>query len=117
MMSELEANLNLVLRVLDHLGPRELAVVEERLAERKQVTEQSPAPAADLFELPFDEYLAMPDEERDAVALRAYQALDAWIDAELKKRKAEWILVCGGQVIESSSTLRDYPSDEKLMQI
>jgi hypothetical protein len=117
MMSELEANLNQVLRALDHLGPRELAVIEERLAARKHSVDQPPEAAADLFELPFDEYLAMSDEERDAVALRAYQILDAWINAELKKRKAEWILVCGGQVIESSSTLRDYPSDEKLMQV
>ncbi len=116
-MSELEANLNQVLRVLDHLGPRELAVVEERLAARKQVAEQPPEVAADFFKLPFDDYLAMTREERDAIALRAYQTLGAWIDAELEKRNAEWMLVCGGQVIESSPTLRNYPSREKLMQI
>ena len=117
MMSELEANLNQVLRVLDHLGPRELAVIEERLAARKQAAEQPPDAAADLFELSFDDYLAMSDEERDAIALHAYQTLETWIDAELEKRKAEWILVCGGQVIESSPTLRNYPLGEKIMQI
>lgn len=117
MMSELEANLNLVLRVLDHLGPRELAVIEERLAARKQVAEHSPAPASDLFELPFDDYLAMSREERDAIALRAYQTLGPWIDAELKRLGAEWMLVCGGKVIESSPILKNYPSREKLMKI
>jgi hypothetical protein len=117
MMSELEANLNQVLRVLDHLGPRELAVIEERLAARKQVAEQPLAPASNLFELPFDDYLAMSREERDAIALRAYQTLGPWIDAELNRLGAEWMLVCDGEVIESSPTLKDYPSREKLMQI
>jgi hypothetical protein len=85
--------------------------------EANMIAERLPEAAADLFKLSFDDYLAMSDDERDAIALRAYQTLDAWIEAELKKRKAEWILVCGGQVIESSPTLRNYPPGEKIMQI
>jgi hypothetical protein len=116
-MTEVEVSLNQALRLLEQFGPKELAVIEERLAARKQLSEQAPDAAADLFALPFDDYLAMSREERDAIALRAYQTLGPWIDAELEKRKAEWILVCGGQVVESSPTLRDYPSRERLMQI
>ncbi|MCI0388956.1 MAG: hypothetical protein MOB07_09370 [Acidobacteria bacterium] len=115
-MSETQANLNQALRLLEQFGPQELAVIEERLAARKQNSEQPPD-AAGVFDLPFDDYLAMSDEARDSIAFRAYQTLGEWIDAELKKRKAEWILVCGGVVIESSPTLRDYPSREKLMKI
>ncbi len=115
-MSEVTANLNQVLRVLEEFSPQELAVIEERLAARKRVSEQPLDATADLFELPFDHYLAMSREERDAIALRAYQTLGTWIDAELKRLGAEWMLVCGGEVIESSPTLQNYPSREKLMQ-
>lgn len=115
-MSEIQTNLNQALRLLEQFGPQELAVIEERLAERKRNPEQPPDTAG-VFELTFDDYLAMSDEERDDIAFRAYQTLGEWIDAELKKRKAEWILVCGGEVIESSPTLEDYPSREKLMEI
>lgn len=115
-MSEVKANLNQVLRVLEQFSPQELAVIEERLAARNRVSEQPLDAVADLFDLPFDDYLAMSREERDAIALRAYQTLGTWIDAELKRLGAEWMLVCGGQVIESSPTLQNYPSREKLMQ-
>ncbi len=116
-MSEIKAKLNQMLRLLEEFSPRELAVIEERIAARKQISEQPPDAAADLFKLPFDDYLAMSREERDAIALRAYQTLETWIDATLKRLGAEWMLVCGGEVIESSPTLRNYPSREKLMQI
>ncbi len=115
-MSEIQTNLNQALRLLEQFGPQELAVIEERLAARKQNSEQPPDTAS-VFDLPFDDYLAMSDEERDDIAFRAYQTLGEWIDAELKKRKAEWILVCGGEVIGASPTLEDYPSREKLMEI
>ena len=116
-LPESEARLSNALNVLRQLSPEELAVIEERLAAQKQIKEQ-PAPddAADLFGLPFAHYLALSDKERDAIALRAYQTLRTWIDAKLEERKAEWILVCGGEVIESSPTLQNYPSREKLMQ-
>ena len=116
-MPEVAVSLKQVLQVLDQLNPVELAAVEQRLAMRQQTAKPLPKAAADLFELPFDEYLALSDEARDAIAFRAYRTLESWIDAELEQRKAEWILVCGGQVIEASATLRDYPSDEKLMQL
>ena len=114
-MSELQANLNQVLQVLEQLSPQEMAVVEERLAARKR--SNGTDPPADVFALPFADYLALPDEEREAVQLRAYQSHQAWIDAELERQKAEWLLVCGGEVVEASPTLRDYPSREKLMSL
>jgi hypothetical protein len=112
-----EADLNQVLEVLEQLSPQELAVVQERLAARKEVTEPAPGPSTDVFDLPFDDYLALSDEEREAVQLRAYQTHQARIDAELERQGAEWLLVCGGEVVETSPALRDYPSREKLMQI
>jgi hypothetical protein len=40
----------------------------------------------DVFALPFDDYLSLSDEEREAVQLRAYQTHQAWINAELERR-------------------------------
>jgi hypothetical protein len=59
----------------------------------------------------------MSDEERDEIQLEAYKKYIKWIDEELGKRHARWMLVCGGAVIESSPTLRNYPRDEKLRKI
>jgi len=55
--------------------------------------------------------------ERERVQLSVYQSKKEWIDYELERRGAMWILVCGGEVVESSETLRDYPSREKLMTL
>ncbi len=116
-MPEVAVSLKQVLQVLDQLNPDELAAVEQRLAARQQTANQAPTVADDLFELPFDEYLALPDETRDAIAFRAYQTLGEWIDAELARRKAEWMLVCGGEIIETSPTLQNYPARERLLQL
>jgi len=113
----MEANLNEVLEVLEQLSPQELAVVQERLAARQKAAEPPPSLSADVFDLPFDDYLALSDQEREAVQLHAYQTHQAWIDAELERQGAEWVLVCGGEVLEASPTLRNYPSREKLMHI
>jgi len=59
----------------------------------------------DVFALPFDDYLSLSDEEREAVQLRAYQTHQAWINAELERRGAEGLLVCDGKVLEASPTL------------
>jgi hypothetical protein len=115
-MPILEVDLNQVLKVLEQLSPQERAFVQEQLVARQHTPEQAGLPT-DLFTLPFDDYLALSDEEREAIQLRAYQDHQMWIDAELKQREAEWLLVCGGEVLEASSTLRDYPSREKVMQI
>lgn len=116
-MSELQTSLNQVLQSFDQLGARELAMIEERLAARKRLPAPPPSPAVDLFDFSFTDYLALSDNERNALSLRAYQTLQPWIDAALEEREAKWILVCGGEVLEFSPTLQNYPSRERLMQI
>lgn len=71
----------------------------------------------DVFRLLFEEYLSLPDEDREAIQWQAYQSNQSWINGELDRLGAEWLLICGGKVIEFSSTLRDYPSREKLIKL
>jgi hypothetical protein len=111
------------LETLDELSPEELDRVEKRLASaREKKNGNAPVPAVppvprDLFAISFDEYLAMPQSEREAIDILAYKRYANWIEQELNRYKARWILVCGGKVIESGPTLRSYPRSQKLQAV
>jgi len=113
------------LDTFDTLSSEELDRVEKRVAavrEKKngnaRVLALPPAPVArDLFAISFNEYLAMPLEERHAIQISAYEKYAEWIAQELERFQARWILVCGGKVIESSPTLRNYPRREKVRSV
>jgi len=70
-----------------------------------------------IFKIAFDDYLALSDEERDAIHTSAYSEYRNWIDTALEQRGAEWLLVVGGDIIETGETLDEYPSRERLYQI
>jgi hypothetical protein len=122
-METLHQPLDQFLDTFDALSSEELDQVEKRLIsarEKKNGNAQIPAsPSAprDIFAISFDEYLAMSDEERDAIQDEAYEKHLKWIDKELEQRHARWILVCGKTVLESSPTLQNYPRDEKLRAV
>jgi len=118
----MKAELKEVLEMIDKLNPSELAKVQEKIApsqQRKwiQTDDKIATKKNDVFSLSFREYLALADDEREDVQWRAYQLYQSWIDAELERRGAQWLLVCRGKIIESSSTWRNYPSREKLMAL
>jgi hypothetical protein len=96
-------------------------IIRERLLEKpikKSPPILSATPLDDVvFKFPFDEYLALTDDERDSIHTSAYSKYRNWIDEELERRKAEWMLVVGGDVIETGETLDEYPSREKLYKI
>ncbi|MCI0446335.1 hypothetical protein L0152_24370 [bacterium] len=118
----METDLNQLFKTVDQLSPGELNLLRQRIdqSQRKKAVSTSrsyPEDATGLFAIPFDKYLAMTEEERDAIAFQAYRILDHWIDQELKFRHARWMLVCGGQILEWSQKLIEYPSHEKIMAI
>jgi hypothetical protein len=118
-METKNSTLEQVLETIDDFAPDELDLIEKRLASAREKKNGGARVAAtrDIFAITFDEYLAMSDEERDALQLEAYEKYTKWIDEELRQRQARWMLVCGGTVIESSPTLRNYPRDEKLRAV
>jgi len=111
-----------VLETIDVFSPEELDRVEKRVAavrEKKNGNARAltlpPAPVArDFFAISFNDYLAMPLEERHEIQISAYEKYAEWIAQELERFQARWMLVCGGKVIESSPTLRKYPRREKV---
>lgn len=110
------------LDTFDALSSEELERVEKRLASvrgKKNGTPRIPAPtpaqvASDLFAISFNEYLAMPLDERHAIQISAYENFPKWIEQELDRHNAKWILVCAGKVVESGPTLRSYPRSPKV---
>jgi len=122
-METKNSTLEQILETIDDFASDELDLLEKRLAsvrEKKNGGARVPVlPAAtrDIFSITFEEYLAMSDEERDAIQDEAYEKYTKWIDEELGQRHARWMLVCGGTVIESSPTLQNYPRDEKLREV
>lgn len=112
-----------LLETLDELSPEELERVEKRLASaREKKNGNAPIPTTppvprDLFAISFNEYLAMPQAERETIDILAYRRYANWIEQELNQHDARWILVCGGKVIESGPTLRSYPRSQKLQAV
>lgn len=117
----MKTDLEQLLKVIRQLNPAEIAILQERIRLTDQysssVNVAKTIQKDEFFTLSFKEYLALSDEEREKIQLSIYQSKKEWINAELSQREAEWILVCGGEVVESSDTLRNYPSREKLMAL
>jgi hypothetical protein len=111
------------LETLDELSPEELDQVEKRLVSARDKKNGnaliSPSPQAprDIFAISFSDYLAMSKEERDELQIAAYRKYAKWIEQELGRHDARWILVCGGQVVESGPTLRNYPRAQRVRMV
>lgn len=111
------------LKTFDELSLEELDRVEKRLASaRDKKNGNAPVPAAppvprDLFAISFDEYFAMPQLERETIDVLAYKRYAKWIEQELERHDARWILVCGGNVVESGPTLRNYPRSQRVRMV
>ena len=120
-MPMMEVDLEQLLETIEQLNPVELAILQERIHLTQHFalvkTSTETVQRNEFFTLPFKEYLALSDEERERIQLSVYQSQKEWIDVELERSGAEWILVCGGEVVGSSETLRNYPSREKLMAL
>jgi len=69
------------------------------------------------FFISFQDYLPLSDDERDEIQSVAYEKYGSWIDEKLEQLHAQWMMVCGGKILEWSPTLNDHPSDEKMEMI
>lgn len=61
------------------------------------------------FAMPFEEYDKLSEVEQDEISWQAFSLKKPWIDEQLDKYHAEWIVVIGGKVEAFSSTLDDVP--------
>jgi hypothetical protein len=108
-----------LLESTDKLSSAELETLQERIvhSRQKKISTTIERDKRNVFEIPYEEYLRLSDTEREAIQWRVYAEHHEWYEAELKARHAQWILVCGGKVLEFSRTLDDYPTPEKLQTL
>jgi hypothetical protein len=84
-----------------------------RLLERNdaKIIEKNP------FEMSYEEFEKLSEEEQDEVSWQAFSRNKAWIDEQLRKHRAEWIVVIGGKVEKFSSTLVDVPMQNEIRKM
>ncbi len=115
-MSNHFASFEAILESVGALSPAKLDALQARISRsrRKQTPAAQKTSERSVFEIPYDEYLAFSDAEREALQWRVYHEYHKRYEAELKARRAQWMIVCGGKIVESSKTLDDFPTPEKL---
>jgi phosphoribosylformylglycinamidine synthase len=77
----------------------------------------TPVPLGDAFAIEYQNYLALSSDDRLALQGRAWREHGAFINRELENHRALWILVVGGEVVDSGSTLENYPTDARLAEL
>lgn len=80
-------------------------------------TSSSRLPDDPAFAMTFQDYLSLSAAERRAMALDLRERLRDWLKQRLDLHRAAWIMMIGGQVVESSPRLDDYPAPERLMKL
>jgi len=118
-MAVINAEVEQIWQTIESLPPEGREVIRERLGFEKPIKNFSKISSGSslddaIFKISFEDYLALSDDERDAIHSSAYEKYRDWIDAELERRGAEWMLVVGGDILEAGETLDEYPSREKL---
>jgi methylmalonyl-CoA mutase cobalamin-binding subunit len=59
----------------------------------------------------------LPSEEQLALRSQALLKHGAWITAQLDERDADWILVVGGEVVDSGASFESYPAEDRLKEL
>jgi hypothetical protein len=118
-MSNHVASFETIIESVDALSLAELDALQARISHsrRKQAPATKKTSERSVFEISYDEYLTFSDAEREALQWRVYHEHQKWGEAELKARRAQWMIVCGGKIVESSKALDDFPTPEKLQAL
>jgi len=74
-------------------------------------------PVSEPFSFDYGMYRALPQDEQLDLRSQALLKHGAWISQQLDELNADWILVVGGQVVDSGESLATYPSEERLKEL
>jgi len=116
-MTAVQTDVEQIWQTLDALPSAGREIILARLANKSTRDSVFASPKTLLederFLISFEDYLALSDEEGEKLKLLAYEKYQHWIYDELASRRARWMLICGGKIIEWSSKLNEYPTREK----
>ena len=103
--------------------------LESGKAAPSRVSLQTPAPIAaaddglsesavrEPFSFDYAVYCALPSDEQLALRSQALLKHRTWIMGQLDDRDADWVLVVGGEVVDSGASLETYPSEGRLKEL
>lgn len=74
-------------------------------------------PVREPFSFDYAMYCALPSEEQLALRSQALLKHGTWITGQLDERDADWILVVGGEVVDSGASFESYPSEDRLKEL
>jgi len=107
-------------KLLDELVERAKPYVRASLAEwLEQILEQPilSTPSSPPLRLTFKDFVKLSDDEQRDWRHRVLDSEEKWLVGQLAKRKAEWILVVGGNVVKASSSLEKLPAKKEIYRI
>jgi hypothetical protein len=64
----------------------------------------------DLFRVSFAEFASLDEEDQEELRGAVLRRYGRWVDAELERRQAAWILVVGGEVVSCGTGLDSLPN-------
>ena len=71
----------------------------------------------DFFKMSFEDFSQLTEEKHWQILEKVFEEKKVWIEEQLKAHQAEWILVVGGKVERSSSTLDNLPTKSEVYEI
>jgi len=107
-------------KLLDELVERAKPYVRASLAEwLEQILEQPilSTPSSPPLRLTFKDFVKLSDDEQRAWRHHVLDLEEQWLVGQLAKRKAEWLLIVGGKVVKSSSSLEKLPAKKEIYRI
>lgn len=83
---------------------------------REPKAEQEPGRPT-MPQVSLKEYLALSDDEKDRIQMEAYEANRAWMRRKMDDLRAEWLIIVNGEIVKSSPTFDDYPSETPMNEL
>ncbi|MEO6908486.1 MAG: phosphoribosylformylglycinamidine synthase subunit PurS [Abditibacteriaceae bacterium] len=74
-------------------------------------------PVREPFSFDYTVYCDLPRDEQLALRSQALLKHGAWITTQLDERDADWILVVGGEVVDSGASFDSYPNENRLKEL
>lgn len=103
----------LVELLMQHLQPHLQAQVESWL-NRQFLEIAAHQSNFNPFAIRYSDYTEFSENEERELRDKIYMENYEWIESELARRKAEWMIVVNGQILKSSSTLDNIPTQPQL---
>jgi hypothetical protein len=112
----------LIEKLREELGTFDVPA-EQAVAMAKEILQRAkaaPQPSEDKFisrNITLEEYAALPLEEKSRYHDEAEEINQRWVEAQLKKHSAKWIMVVDDQIVRHGTTMKNFPNHEEIIAL